>query len=314
MAIDVTETRVQDLCRKVRSLRLRALRPVRTHLAGAYASVFRGPGIAFEELRHYEPGNDVRAIDWHVTARFGRPFVKRFVEERELCVLIVMDVSASMDFGSGPRTKREAACEAVAALALTAALRGDRVGGVFFGGKAVLTVKPRRGERHALRVLREALYRRGSLPATDVREPLRMLSNVRGRGHGRAHGTVFLLSDMLFDPPLWDPEVKGMLCRVARLHDLVAISVRDPGELRPGSGAVVECSDAESGQRTLLDLSKDRENAVRTAAAGHVCRIGSVLAAVGASRIRLDPQGDCILLLQRFFRGQNARQGRIKGT
>ncbi len=238
-----------ELYRRVRRLALRTIRPVRTHLAGAYAAACHGRGLAFRELRHYEPGDEVRRIDWRTLARFGVPFVKEFAGERDLRMLLVVDVSASMDFRTAHRTKRWTATEAAAALVLSAADRGDRVGGLVFPGtgRDVTPIRPARGMRHALRVLRQALGERSGAGATDVRGPLRALERLR-RG-----AVVFLLSDMLFDPPLWDREVQRLLARVAGRHEVVAAVVRDEAACASGRvwsgarGEIFECRDPETG-------------------------------------------------------------------
>jgi len=291
-----------ELYRKVRRLRLKALRPVRTHLTGAYASAFHGPGMAFEELRHYEPGDDVRHIDWHVLARFGEAFVRRYIEERQLRLMLVVDVSASMQFASGARTKREAALETAAVLALSAAAGGDKVGAVLLGAGRVRTVPPQSGERHALRVLRDAVGARPERVRTDVRGALRLLANLR------PHGIVFLISDMQFDPPLWDEEVRRMLAREARRHELVAVSVLDPAENDPARGVILEGVDPESGAANRTDLygTRSRETAQRLASERR--RTQEVLAALGVETVSVDTDGDPVLALRRLFRRREGRR------
>ena len=298
----------REIVRRARLLRLHVLRPVRTHLAGAYSSAFHGPGMAFDELRHYQPGDDVRHIDWHASARFGRPFVKRFVEERELRVLVALDVSASMDFGSGSVTKRRTACEALAALSMSAAHWGERVGGLFFGGNSVLALQPRRGERQALRIIREALSARPAGACTDPREALRMLGNLRG------HAVVFLLSDMQFDPPLWSADVRRLLGRAAQRHEVVAITVSDPAERAPGSGVILQCRGAESGRPARLDLYGRQGELLRKHAAERAARITSSLSELGIEQLQLRTGEDCILPLRRLFRSREARRQRGLGS
>jgi len=297
---DQSQARAREFCRKARRLRIDVLRPVRTHLAGAYQSAFHGPGMAFEELRHYEPGDDVRHIAWHVLARFGVPFVKRFVEERELRLLLVMDVSGSMDFGSGPRTKRDAALEAAATLALSAARGGDRVGAMLFGAGGVQTVRPARGERHALRVLRAALALRSDDAQTDVRPALRALGNLR------SHSIAVLLSDVQFEPPLWDDGVRRLLAREAQRHELVAVTVRDPAERTRAPEVILECRDAESGRAARLDLHGASGRRLRDELDERARRTEAVLKSLGIGRVALDAGEDVILPLREFFRRRQA--------
>ena len=291
----------RELYRRVRRLALRTMRPVRTHLAGAYAAACHGRGLAFRELRHYEPGDEVRRIDWRTLARFGVPFVKEFVEERDLRVLLVMDVSASMDFRAAHGTKRWTATEAAAALALSAADRGDRVGGLVFPGtgRDVTLIRPARGMRHALRVLRQALGERAGAGATDVRGPLRALERLR-RG-----AVVFLLSDMLFEPPLWDREVQRLLARVAGRHEVVAAVVRDEAECASGRmwsgacGEIIECRDPETG-RTVRLAAGDR--GLLAALADRDRRIAECIRRAGVARVSLSTALDPVPALRRHFR------------
>src|SRR5215218_1769434 len=148
----------REVIRQIRRLQLRARRAVEDPLGGAYRSVFKGAGIAFEEVREYQPGDDVRGIDWNVTARMGHPFVKRFVEERQLTVLLAVDVSGSQDYGSGAQQKREVAAELAAVLAFSAVSNNDRVGLVQFSDRVERFVPPGKGTRHVLRLIRDVLF------------------------------------------------------------------------------------------------------------------------------------------------------------
>jgi uncharacterized protein (DUF58 family) len=184
--------RPSDLLRQVRRLHLRARRAVEDILGGEYHSVFKGLGLAFEEVREYQPGDDIRTIDWNVTARMGHPFVKRFVEERELTALLLVDGSASLEFGSGRQTKREVATELAALLALSAIRNNDKVGLLLFTDRVERFIPPRKGTRHVLRLLRELVGYQPCSPGTSLRQALETANRLL-----RRRAIVFLLSDFL---------------------------------------------------------------------------------------------------------------------
>src|SRR5947208_106563 len=216
-----------EVIRQIRRLQLKARRAVENLLGGEYHSVFKGTGIAFEEVREYQPGDDVRSIDWHVTARMGVPFVKRFIEERELTVVLAVDISPSMDFGSGALTKRQVAVETAALLALGALYNNDKVGLVLFASGVEKVIPPRKGSRHALRLLREILVRQASGAESKRNEPspaglAGVLTTLHRVLHRRA--VVVLLSD------LEDQGFERMLKRAAARHDLICVFVQDPWE------------------------------------------------------------------------------------
>ena len=182
----------REVIRQIRRLQLRARRAVEDLLGGEYHSVFKGTGIAFEEVREYQAGDDIRAIDWNVTARMGHPFIKRFVEERELTVLLLLDCSGSNQFGSQAQQKREVAAELAAVLAFSAISNNDKVGLIAFTDRVERFVPPRKGTRHVLRLIRDVLFFQPKHRGTSLREGLDYLNRVL---HRRA--IVFLLSDFL---------------------------------------------------------------------------------------------------------------------
>jgi uncharacterized protein (DUF58 family) len=236
-----------EMLRQVRRLHFRARRAVEDLLGGEYHSVFKGTGIAFEEVREYQPGDDVRAIDWNVTARMGHPFIKRYIEERELTVFLLIDWSGSQHFGSGGQEKREVAAELAAVLAFSAIANNDKVGLLGFTDRVERFVPPRKGTRHALRLIRDVLCCRPRGVGTSLRDALDFLNRVR---HRRA--IVFLISDFL------DQGFERTLKRTARRHDVVAVCIVDrrEGELAPIG--LVELEDAETGRRILLNTSNRR--------------------------------------------------------
>jgi uncharacterized protein (DUF58 family) len=248
----------RDLVRRVRRIEIATRRAVQGALAGPYHSVFRGRGMEVAEIRAYVPGDDVRAVDWNATARLGHLFVKRFVEERELTVLLLVDLSASTAFGSSSRTKGEVAAELAALLAMSAVANGDRVGLALFTAEVERYVPPRKGRKHALRLLSEVLRFQPRRAGTDLAAPLEFASRVQ-----RRRAVVFLLSDFLGPGPANGEQPWARALRVAaRRHDVVPVVLGDrrERELPPAGLAWIE--DPESGAVTRADL---RSPAVRRA-------------------------------------------------
>ncbi|MGB6838277.1 MAG: DUF58 domain-containing protein [Dehalococcoidia bacterium] len=236
-----------ELLQKIRRIEIRARRLVANLFLGEYHSVFRGRGLEFSEVREYQPGDDVRSIDWNVTARMGTPYVKKYVEERELTVLLVVDVSASEAFGTGAQTKGEVAAEVAALLAFAAVANNDRIGLLTFSDRIEKFVPPRKGSQHVLRIVRELLYSRPRGRGTDIAGALAYLTRV-----ARRRSIIFLISDFL------DRGFEGALRVAVQRHDLVAISLTDPRELSLPPLGLLELEDAETGQPLLLD-TEDRE-------------------------------------------------------
>jgi uncharacterized protein (DUF58 family) len=208
-------------------------------------------GMAFEEVREYQPGDDIRTIDWNVTARMGHPFIKRYIEERELTVILVVDCSGSQQFGTQYQQKREVAAELAALLAFCAISNNDKVGLIAFTDEVERFVPPRKGTRHALRLIRDVLFFQATRRGTSIKHALDYLNRVQ---HRRA--IVFLLSDFLdqgYDKPFQ---------RTGRRHDLTAIHIADPREQELPPVGLLEVEDAETGRRLLLDTTSP---AVRTA-------------------------------------------------
>src|SRR5262245_9108530 len=234
----------REVVLQIRRLQLRARRAVEDLLGGEYHSVFKGTGIAFDEVRSYQPGDDVRAIDWNVTARMGQPFIKRFIEERELTVILAMDCSRRRSFGTGAQPKREVAAELAAVLAFSAISNNDRVGLAQFTDRMEQFLPPRKGHRHALRLIRDVLFYQPSHRGTNLTAGLDYLNRVL-----RRRAIVFLFSDFL------DRDFDRALRRTARRHDLVAVCVRDPREEDLPPVGLVEIEDAETGRHLVIDTS-----------------------------------------------------------
>jgi uncharacterized protein (DUF58 family) len=288
----------KDILRRVRELEIRTRRAVRDILAGQYSSVFKGRGIEVSEVRAYEPGDDVRTIDWNVTARFGHPYVKRFVEERELTVILALDGSASGRFGSAEAWKSERAAEVTALLAAAAIRNNDKVGLVVFTDRVEKHIRPQKGRSHVLRVIREALFFRPRGTRTSIAAALEHVSHVQKR-----RAVVFLISDFL------DEGYQDLLAAAARRHDLVAVSITDPRERAlPRSGLVV-LEDAETGRARVVDTSSARVRAAYEAAARR--REGARRAALrraGVDEIPLSADEPALGALLDFFRAREARR------
>jgi uncharacterized protein (DUF58 family) len=246
----MTSEQTRDILRKVRQIEIRTKRLVTDTLAGQYHSVFKGRGMNFDAVREYVPGDEVRAIDWNVTARAGRPFVKKFVEERELTLLLMVDVSASGDFGSGVQSKRELAAEIASVLAFSAVKNSDRVGLLLFTDKVELFVPPRKGRRHVLRIVREVLAFEPTSRGTDLVHALDFLNDGTVQ-----RAIVFLLSDFQTPNQNLDTlaDFRLALRQTNRRHDLVALAIEDPRERVLPDLGLVAVEDAETGEVVEID-------------------------------------------------------------
>jgi uncharacterized protein (DUF58 family) len=233
-----------DILRQVTLIELRTRGLVNSLFAGEYRSVFKGQGMEFSEVREYQVGDEVRSIDWNVTARMNRPFVKRYIEERELTVMLVVDLSGSEQFGTVGRFKNELAAELAAVLAMAAARNNDRVGVLLFTDRVEHVVPPRKGRRHVLRLLRDLLVHEPVGRGTNLTIALEYLSRML-----RHHSIVFLISDFQ------SPQIERPLKLLAQRHDLVAIAVEDPGEETLPDLGVARFVDPESDETVDVDTS-----------------------------------------------------------
>lgn len=287
-----------DVLRQVRRLHLRARRAVTTLLGGEYHSAFKGAGLSFEEVREYQPGDDVRGIDWNVTARAGHPFVKRYVEERELTLLLAVDVSASLRFGTGVQTKRAAAAELAALVAFAAAGNNDRVGLLAFTDRVERYVPPGKGTRHILRLLRDVLFFEPERRGTDLGVALDYLNRVQ-----RRRAIVFLLSD--FPPGPYEPTFR----RAARKHDLIAVRTADPREREWPASGLVQLEDAETGRQLLIDTDDRRfREAYRRRADERAAAFTRLARAARVDVIEAGTDGTHFDALVRFFRLRERRR------
>jgi uncharacterized protein (DUF58 family) len=237
----------EELIKRIREIQIYTARAVNASFAGQYESVFKGRGMQFDEVREYTPGDDIRTIDWNVTARTGRPFIKQFVEERELTVLFAVDLSASGEFGTVNKMKNELAAEFCAVLAFTAAKNNDKVGLLIFTDRIELYIPPKKGSRHVLRLIRELLYFKMPKRKTDIPLALDYIARVM-----RRRATVFVVSDFL------ETGFKKSLGLLNKRHDVVAVPVRDRVEIAMPSVGLIEVQDAETGEIMVVDTSSRR--------------------------------------------------------
>jgi uncharacterized protein (DUF58 family) len=235
-----------ELMKKIRRIEIRTRRLVNDSFAGEYHSVFRGQGMEFDEVRPYLPGDEMRSIDWNVTARMGQPYVKKYVEERELTVLLAVDASGSGDFASQGQFKRELAAELAAVLSFSATTNKDKVGLLIFTDQVELYIPPRKGRRHVLRLIRELLAFEPKRLGTDIRAALDTANQLLTR-----RSIIFLVSDLLDDPARYGKS----LFMTNRKHDLIAVHLYDPLETEIADVGMLALEDAESGELVWLDTS-----------------------------------------------------------
>jgi len=326
-----------EILRRVREIQVRTGRQVADVLAGEYVSVFKGRGVEFDEVRPYVPGDDVRTIDWNVTARMGEPYIKRYVEERQLTLMLMADVSASQDFGSGARSKREATAELCALLAFSATRNDDKIGLALFHGGIEQYIPPRKGQKHALRVVREVLAHGtdsgqraatpaggllsrlgvGRLPglarfgeigrrprsprqATNLRNALEFLMRVT-----RRRTICFVVSDFL------DDGFEKALVAANRKHDVIAVLVTDPAELAMPDVGLVTLRDAELGTTRVVDTgSRSFRESIGPVAAGRVKLLERRFRSLGIDFVHVDAGKDVVEPLVRFFRMREKRRRR----
>jgi uncharacterized protein (DUF58 family) len=291
----------REILRQIRRLHVRARRAVEDLVGGEYHSVFKGMGIAFEEVREYQPGDDIRTIDWNVTARMGHPFIKRFIEERELTVMLVIDCSGSQQFGTQLQQKREVGAELAAVLAFSAISNNDKVGLIAFTDQIERFVPPRKGSRHVLRLIRDVLFFQASHRGTSIQMGLDYLNRILHR-----RSIIFLLSDFL------DRGFERAFERTARRHDLIAIRITDPREEQLPPVGLVEVEDAETEERLLLDTGSRRvRGEFARAAAERRAALRQLAHSSGADLVEVSTDGSHLDSLIRFF---HVRERRLRRT
>jgi uncharacterized protein (DUF58 family) len=286
----------RELIKKIRYIQIYTSKAVNDVLAGEYHSVFKGQGMEFDEVRAYQPGDDIRTIDWNVTARTGHPFVKRYVEEREITVFFLVDLSKSGSFGSREKLKNEVAAEFCALLAFSAIKNNDKVGLIVFTDTIQLFIPPAKGTSHVLRLIRELLFfEPGKIrkkTGTDIALALDYLGRVL---HKR--GVVFLVSDFL------DQNFEKPLRVLARRHDLIAVTVSDPRELALPDVGLLEIQDAETGEIVVIDTgSKTVRSRYKRLAEEKNKALSDLFQSTGIDQIQLLTDRDYVLDLVKFFR------------
>ena len=235
-----------EILKKIQHIEIFTDRLVNTTFAGEYESVFKGQGITFDEVREYQVGDEIRTIDWNVTARMGQAYIKKYVEERELVMMVVVDMSASTSFGSITETKAEIAAEIAALLAFSAIKNNDKVGLICFTDTVEHYVAPRKGRRHVLRVVRDILRFQPKQPSTSIETALAFADRVL-----RPHSVVFLISDFK------DTGYEKQLRLSSKRHSLIAITLQDRREVELPNVGLIELADAESGETIVIDTRSD---------------------------------------------------------
>ncbi|MBM4267892.1 MAG: DUF58 domain-containing protein [Deltaproteobacteria bacterium] len=303
----MTSAETREIFEKVRQVEIRTNRLARDTFAGQYHSVFKGRGMDFDEVREYVPGDEIRSIDWNVTARTGRPFVKKYREERELTILLLVDLSASGHFGSTAQSKRERAAEVASVLAFSAIRNNDKVGLILFTDEIEQYLPPKKGRRHVLRVVREILFFTPRRRGTDLVQALRFAHRVV-----RRHAIAFLLSDFLVPGEALGrgEELRRALQLVHRRHDLVALRVGDRRESELPRIGRVTLEDAETGEQLEIDTGDEnvRQRFAEQADARRRA-LRQLFGATGIDALDIDTQDPYLAPLRRFFRTRAARRG-----
>ncbi len=305
--------KTREILRRVRQVELHSRRNVDDSMVGAYHSVFKGAGMDFSEVREYQPGDDIRSIDWNVTARMDRPFLKTYKEERERTLLLLVDLSASGDFGSVEQSKRELAAEVACVLAFSAARNSDKVGLLLFTDQIELYIAPKKGKQHFLRVIREILFFEPVHRRTDIPFALRTLNRVLKR-----KAICFLFSDFLTAdaiastilPAIEKPgELDRMLKLTAQRHDLICMELTDPREHELPNVGIVTLEDAETGD--IVEVDTSNPNFRRLYAERNKERLASFgyrLKRMGIDHLRLPTDQPYVNELRRFFKQRVMRR------
>ncbi|MDF7806526.1 DUF58 domain-containing protein [Pontiellaceae bacterium B12219] len=288
----------KELLKKVRQIDIKSRKVVTELLGGEYKSVFKGRGMEFDEVREYMPGDEVRTIDWNVTARTGKPFVKRFIEEREQALFFLVDMSASGTFGSSGKTKNEVAAELCGLLAFSAIKNSDKVGLIIFTDEIELFIPPDKGQIHVLHIIREILGFQPKRTGTSITCALDYL-----RKMVKNKCVTFLISDFL------DSGYEKQLKLAAIHYDLIAITISDPRELELPNAGLVELTDAESGEQILVDTASAvaRKN-FSTAAKARGLELKAALSRLNIDQISVRTDRDYTPDLIRFFQSRGQRQ------
>ncbi|MCD4831489.1 MAG: DUF58 domain-containing protein [Anaerohalosphaeraceae bacterium] len=286
-----------ELIKQIRRIQIYTSRMVNASFAGQYESVFKGRGMQFDQVREYVPGDDIRSIDWNVTARTSRPYIKQFVEEREMTVIFAVDLSASGAFGTKGRMKNTLAAEFCAVMSFAAAKNNDKVGLLIFTDGIELYIPPKKGSGHILRLIRELLYFEPKSQRTDISEAVDYLARVT-----KKKATIFVVSDFLTE------EIKKPLSRLNKRHDVIAVNVSDPAEKTMPVAGLVELVDAESGEMMTVDTaSKAFRQAYLDSSRRRGEKLKETLRAVKIDSINVSTDKSYINDVVEFFRMRQRR-------
>lgn len=287
----------RELAKKIRVLQITTNKVVNEILAGEYKSVFKGRGMEFEEVREYSPGDDIRTIDWNVTARTGKPYVKTYVEERELTIMFIVDMSASGEFGSVNKLKNEVAAELCALLAFSAVKNNDKVGLILFTDRVEKFIPPKKGTTHVLRVIRELLSFRPKKSRTDIAGALDYFGRIASKS-----AVVFLVSDFLAE------DFRKPMSIISKKHDLIAATIIDPREKSLPDVGLVELEDAETGETILIDTgSRSVRNRYRDLGEQQSREFRNLFSSIGVDHIEIRTDRDYVPELVKFFRIRERR-------
>lgn len=298
----------KEILKKVRNVEIRTNRLVNDSLAGSYSSVFKGRGMNFDEVREYTPGDDIRTIDWNVTARTGVPHIKKFTEERELTIMLMIDVSGSGEFGSSTTSKRELMAEIGSILAFSAIKNNDKVGLILFTDFVELYIPPQKGRSHTLRVIREILFFQPQGKKTDLRIPLDFLNRVRKR-----KCVSFLISDFCISGD-FEQEIEAVQSKIRlsnKRHDLIAMLVNDPREFEIPDVGWLTLEDAETGNQVEVNTSDPSiRRGYAELAANRTAVLHKMLRSCGVDTLDLLTGTPYIPPLLGFFSARKRRMGR----
>jgi len=288
-----------EILKKIRKIHITATRLAANVFAGGYKSAFKGRGLEFDEVREYVVGDEIRFIDWNITARTGSPHIKKFIEEREQSIMILLDASRSGYFGSTDKLKKELAAEISAVLASSAAKNNDKAGLIVFTDRIEKFVPPRKGRNHILRLIREALYFRPEGRRTDIPMAIDYLNRMTTR-----RSIAFIISDF------YAPDIKVSLSLANKKHDVIAVRITDPRDSVMPDAGVISLVDRESGKRYLLDTGKRSVREGYAAVAQRKSKeLKNVFASVGIDSIDISTAKPYTEALAQFFKKRTARRG-----
>ena len=290
----------KEILKKIRRIQISTSRKVTDVFAGQYKSMFKGIGMEFDEVREYMPGDEIRSIDWNVTARTGHPFIKKFVEERELTIMLLLDISKSSLFGTRNNLKRSVAAEVCSAIAFSAIKNNDKVGMMTFSDKVEKYIPPRKGSKHVLRVIREALYSSQSGDGTDMNVVLEALSKISTR-----KTITFIISDFFTE------NFKKNISIANKKHDIIAITIMDPAEKDLPNIGILKVHDAETGEEKDIDTSDKRTmEEYRKNSFKRIKEREDLLRSVNVDRIDISTDKSYVDPLVKFFKMREKRLSR----